>query len=415
MHIYDIAVVGAGPAGIMAAVRAGQLKKDVVLVERNDTLGRKLLLTGKGRCNITNAAPLDTFIKKFDNRGEFLRTAFLAFFNNDLVGFFKAKGLGLKTERQGRIFPETDKASSVIKVLAEYLSDNKVVLLSKMRLTAIKGDDDNFELAFEDKSRIRAKKVILATGGASYKATGSSGDGFRIAEGLGHTVAPLTAVLVPLKAKESWVKNLQGLSLENIRITFTCGKKKIVSEVGEAIFTHFGVSGPLILDLSGDIVSILGGHREVRLLIDLKPGLTPEQLDKRLLNEFKQKGNVQLNNIFKGLLPYRLIPVFLRLADLASDRRANQVTQRERRSMIHLLKAFPLTVIAPLALEEAMVTGGGISTKEIDPRTMESRLVPGLYFAGEIIDGAAPSGGYNLQQAFSTGHLAGERAALCVK
>ncbi len=411
MRVYDIAVVGAGPAGIMAAIRAAELEKNVVLVERNSFLAKKILITGRGRCNLTNIAPLDTFIGKFGKQGAFLRSAFFAFFNQDLIDFFESKNLKLKIERQGRVFPVSDKASCVVKVLKDCLRKNRVKILYNMRLRDIKRKNGFFRLSLEGEGEIEAEKVILATGGASYKITGSSGDGFRIAEKLGHTVVPLKPALVPLKTRESWVKELQGLSLKNIRLSFEYGKKKIVSDVGEFVFTHFGVSGPLILDLSGVLVSILREHREIRLSIDLKPGLKPEQLEVRLLNEFKAKGNTQLKNIMKGLLPQRLISLFIGLLNLNPQRKGSEITRGERRSIINLLKGLPLSIIGSLPIEKAMVTGGGIFTKEINPRTMESKVVPGLYFAGEIIDGDAVSGGYNLQQAFSTGYLAGDSSS----
>ncbi|HCJ67324.1 MAG TPA: NAD(P)/FAD-dependent oxidoreductase [Elusimicrobia bacterium] len=411
MKIYDLAVIGAGPAGIIASIRAGQLKKNVVLIERNDSLGKKIMLTGKTRCNVTNIAPLGTFIEKFGQSGNFLRTAFSTFSNQDLINFFQSKGLQLKVERQGRVFPVTDNAYSIVKVLKEYLSENKVTIFYNLRLIDLKRKEGIFQLEFENKTSIRAKKVIIATGGASYKITGSSGDGFRLAKKLGHTIIPLKPGLVPLKTKELWVKELQGLTLKNIRLTFEYDKKKIVSEIGELLFTHFGVSGPLVLDLSNKIVHLLEEYPEVRLFIDLKPGLKPEQLENRLLNEFRTKGNTELKNVLKSLLPQKLIPVFIKLSGLDPRKKVNQITQQERSLMVNLLKAFPLTVSGSLPLEEAMVTDGGISTKEINPRTMESKIIPGLYFAGEIIDGCASSGGYNLQQAFSTGYLAGEQAA----
>jgi len=409
---YDIAVIGAGAAGTMAAIRAGQFNKKVALIERNDAIGRKMLLTGKGRCNVTNAAPLDTFIEKFGKEGKFLRTAFFKFFNQDVIDFFASKGLELKTERQGRIFPATDRAVSVVDVLKAYLMEANVTILYNRRLKNIVPGDKVFLLNFDDGSRLEAKKVILATGGASYKATGSTGDGYAIAKSLGHAVVALKPALVPLKTGQAWVRDLQGVALENIRVTFEYGnKRKIVSEVGELMFTHFGVSGPLVLDLSGDVVSLLEEHKEIKLFIDLKPGLKPEQLESKLLHKFKVKGNVQLNNIMKDILPQRLIDVFLKMLGLRPQIKTNQITQEQRRAIITTLKGFPLTIIGSLPLEEAMVTGGGVSTSQINPRTMESKLVPGLYFAGEMIDGCAASGGYNLQQAFSTGYLAGESAA----
>lgn len=411
MHIYDIAVVGAGPAGTMAAIRAGESGKNVVVLETNDSIGKKILLTGKSRCNITNIASMDTFVEKFGNQGAFLRSAFFAFSNQNLIDFFEVKGLKLKTERQGRVFPVTDSARSVVKILKRYLQETKVPILYNMRLVNIKRRSDCFQLDVNGKDKINAKKVILATGGASYKITGSTGEGFRIAQKLGHTIVALKPALVPLKAKELWTKQLQGLSLKNLRIIFQHGTRRIVSDIGEVMFTHFGVSGPLILDFSGRIISILRETKQVRLFIDLKPGLEPEQLENRLLNEFKTKGNIQLNNEMRDFLPRRLIPVFINLLNLEPKLKVSQVTKKQRRSIIELLKALPLTITGALPIEEAMVTNGGISSKEINPRTMESKIVPGLYFAGEIIDGCASSGGYNLQQAFSTGFLAGRQTA----
>ncbi len=415
MGIYDIAVVGAGAAGTMAAICASQARKDVVLIERNNSIGKKLLLTGKGRCNISNAASIDIFIEKFGKQGKFLRSAFSAFFNHDLIDFFKTRGIGLKTERQSRIFPITDKASSVIDVLKKSLLDNKVSILYNARLLDVKRKSDFFQLELAGKDKICAKRLILATGGTSYKATGSSGDGFRIAKKLGHAIIPLKPALVPLKTKEAWVKKLQGLSLKNVRIALKCDSKKIVSEVGELIFTHFGLSGPLILDLSGKVVSMLEKDKQIRLFIDLKPGLKPEQLQRRLLNEFKTTGSTKLKNILKSLLPQRLISVFIDLSNLDGEKKANQIGREERNTIANLLKGVPLTITGFLHIEEAMVTNGGVSTKQINPRTMESKIIPGLYFAGEIIDGCASSGGYNLQQAFSTGFLAGKEASECVE
>lgn len=415
MKIYDIVVIGGGAAGTMAAIRAAQLKKKVLLAERNDSIGRKILITGKGRCNITNIADINVFIEKFGKQGEFLRTAFHLFSSEDVMGFFRSLGLETKAERQGRVFPVTDKAASVVEVLKKALAENGVEVIYGSRISEIVKKSDLFNLSTEDVREFSAKKVILATGGASYKATGSTGDGFAVAEKLGHKVAPLTPALVPLTVKEGWVKELQGVALENIRIIFKYGKKELESDIGELMFTHFGVSGPLILDLSSKVMDILKEHKEVQLLIDLKPGLRREQLESKLLHKFKIKGSVIMRNLMKDLLPQRLVDRFLRILHIRDDLKTNQITQDQRRMIIDALKAFPITIVGSLPLEEAMVTGGGISAKEINPRTMESRLVSGLYFAGELIEGSAPSGGYNLQQAFSTGYLAGSEAAECVK
>ncbi|MBU0605259.1 MAG: NAD(P)/FAD-dependent oxidoreductase [Candidatus Omnitrophica bacterium] len=410
-EIFDIAVLGGGAAGCMAAIRAGALKKKVALIERNDSIGKKILITGKGRCNITNVAPIETFIERFGKSGKFLRTAFFKFFNTDLVEFFRLHGLEMKTERQGRVFPVTDKARSVVDVLVTSLAQSGVEVICKSAIRSIKTSAGSFQIELEGGRSISAKKVILALGGASYKATGSMGDGFDIAVKLGHSITPLKPALVPLTTKETWVKDLQGLGLEHIRLTFECGKKRLLSEIGELMFTHFGVSGPLVLDLSGEVVFLLEDHKPIRMLIDLKPALTVDQLEKRMLNDLSGPAGTLFKSVMKGYLPQKLIPVFMRLANIDSEREANQVTQKERRLVLNFFKALPLTIKGALPIEEAMVTSGGVSIREINPRTMESRLVPGLYFAGEVMDGGAPSGGYNLQQAFSTGYLAGDSAA----
>jgi hypothetical protein len=411
MNTYDIAVLGGGAAGCMAAIRAGQLGKKVLLIERNDAIGRKILITGKGRCNLTNVADINVFIDKFGAQGQFLRTAFHLFSNQDLMDILKSFGVETKSERQGRVFPATDKAVSVTGALKKALDVSGVVVRYNCRVKAINKDGEIFRLLTEDEKQIDARKVIVATGGASYKITGSTGDGFNIAETLGHKIVPLVPGLVPLTVRETWIKELQGVALENIKVTFKAGKKKLTSDVGELMFTHFGVSGPIVLDLSSKALEMLKDSGELQILIDLKPGLREEQLESKLLHKFKIKGSVVLKNLMTDMLPRRLIHIFLMRLKMKDDLIANQVTQEQRRSIIKALKAFPLTVTGALPLEEAMVTGGGVSTNDINPRTMESKVLPGLFFAGEVIEGCAASGGYNLQQAFSTGYLAGEKAA----
>lgn len=408
--MYDVAVIGAGPAGAMAAIRAGELNKKTILVEKNSLLGKKILLTGRGRCNITNSARLDTFIEKFGKAGRFLRTAFSEFSNEELMGFFKSKGLELKIERQGRVFPIDDRSSSVTKILEKCLKESSVETRYNARLREINKNNDIFTLKFNEGNPVVAKKVILATGGVSYRDTGSSGEGFQIAKELGHTINPLKPGLVPLKTKDEWVKGLQGLTLKNVKLIFEAGKKKIISDIGELLFTHFGVSGPLVLDLSAEIVYLLEEYKEVNLFIDLKPGIKNEEMEEKLLKDFKEQGGKEIKNMLAGMLPLKLIPVILKLAGLDGHKKVHQIGRSERHLLSRFLKHLPLTITGSLPLEEAMVTCGGISLKEIDPRTMESRIIGGLYFAGEIIDAAAPSGGYNLQQAFSTGYLAGESA-----
>lgn len=411
MDKCDIAVIGGGPAGCMAAIRSGELGRKVALIERNESIGKKVLITGKGRCNLTNTASIDIFIKKFSPGGEFFRTAFFAFSNEDLMAFFRSNGLELKVERQGRVFPSDDRARSVVVVLEKCLKDSKVDTRFNKRVTAIDHKGAYFIIYVDGKAFLEAAKVIITTGGASYRVTGSTGDGFNISERMGHTVVKIKPALVPLTTSQRWVKDLQGLGLENVRVIFQYGRKKFTSEVGEVMFTHFGVSGPLILDNSADVVSMLEKCTEVPIYIDLKPALTDEQIEKRLVKLFAAKGNMQINSIMQELLPKKMVAVFLDVLNIRAEKQASQITKDERRVIVDTLKNFPLTINGSLPIEEAMVTGGGVSKKDINPRTMESKIVPGLYFAGEVIEGAAPSGGYNLQQAFSTGYLAGEKAA----
>jgi len=415
MKLYDIVVVGAGPAGMMAAVRAGQLGKKVMLIERNDTLGKKLKITGSSRCNITNTASLNIFMEKYGKKGSFFRSAFATFSNRRLMSFFESKGLKFKVEENGRVFPISNKSRSIIKVLKEYLSENKVERNYNTRLTDIKKKKGYFSLNLGNDNYMATKKVILATGGISYTATGSTGDGFSIAEKLSHKITPLKPGLVPLKTSEEWVKDLQGITLEDVRLTFRYGKKKIVSDRGDLIFTHFGISGPLVLDLSNQIVTVLENNKNIDLFIDLYPQIKNNELEEKLINEIENRSKTEFKNFMKLFIPNRMIPIFIELLGINSKKKVNQVNRKERNLIIDLLKAFPLTVNGYLSIEKAMVTCGGVSKNEIDPQTMESKIVNGLYFAGEIIDFCAPSGGYNLQEAFSTGYLAGESAAKSLK
>ncbi|MBN1405589.1 MAG: NAD(P)/FAD-dependent oxidoreductase [Candidatus Omnitrophica bacterium] len=407
---YEIAVIGGGPAGCMAAIRSARGNKDVALIERNPSLGRKLLLTGNGRCNLTNSSPMDVFMKNFGSSGNFLRSAFHVFSNESLMHFFASCGLKLKTESHDRVFPVTDKSSSVLAILEKCLRENNVNIIYNTRIIDIKKKEGVFSLAAQNGISIKAKKIIIATGGASYKKTGSTGDGFLIAHSLGHAIISLVPALVSLKAKESWIGDLQGVSLDNIRIIFYRNNKKFVSDNGEIIFTHFGISGPLVLDMSSCIISALGMHKDIEIVIDLSPGLNKEDLNKYMIDKITTAGSVHIKNIIQDMLPKRMTEVFLSLLKISPKKCANQISKKERVSIIDMLKAFPLTVTGSLPIDEAMATEGGISRKEINPRTMESRLIPGLYFAGEAIEGRGTSGGYNLQQAFSTGYLAGECA-----
>jgi predicted Rossmann fold flavoprotein len=406
--IYDVAVVGAGPAGMMAAITAASNGHKVILIERNSSSGRKLLLTGNGRCNLTNTASLKEFLNKFGRRGSFLRSAFSTFSNQDLIDFFESRGLEFKVEEGGRVFPVTDDSKSVLKILDVSMKKNGVNMFYNARLQSIKLPlklKGIFILQFGYNTMIKARKVILATGGRSYSETGSSGDGFRIAEQTGHGVTPLEPGIVPLKTKESWVKGLQGITIENVRVTIK--HPKMVFQDGNILFTHFGVSGPLILDNSSKIIPLLEDTGKVELNLDIKPHNTREDLQKQFLEGFESHGKVDIKNYLKLLIPNRMIHVLLTLAETDPKKKMNQINKKERNSIINLLKAFPLTITGHLPIERAIVTCGGVSKDYINPKTMESKVINGMYFAGEIVEGCAPSGGFNLQQAFSTGYLAG--------
>ncbi|MEW5758522.1 MAG: NAD(P)/FAD-dependent oxidoreductase [Candidatus Omnitrophota bacterium] len=401
----DVIVIGAGPAGIMAAIQAAKHKKNVILFEKKPTLANKLLISGKTRGNLSNAKGISEFIKNIHN-GEFLRDAFKYFFYPDLIKFFEDKGLALKVERQDRIFPADDKASSVLEVLKKYLTDYNVKIICNSLVKDILVERAKVKSVVLDNGKIYvADAIIVATGGKSFSHTGSSGEFFDIIKHLGHTIIDLKAGLVPLVTKEQFVKELQGLTLINIQLTFKQGKHKIKSTISELLFTHFGISGPLVLDLSGKISDWLT-NGEVELTIDLKPALSEQELEARLLKDFKNTA-LLYKNYLKELLPRKLILVFINLSRVDENKKLCQITREERLKIIGLLKRLPVTVIKTLPLEEAMVTKGGVATKEIDPKTMQSKIIKGLYFCGEVIDIDGISGGYNIQAAFSTGYLAG--------
>jgi len=408
-----IIVVGAGPAGMMAAIRAGQCGALVTLIEKNPILGKKLLLSGKGRCNLTNFCDLDSFLKKLSKKGEFLRDAFKKFFNNDLINFFEKRGLKLKIERQNRVFPVSDQAISVIRVLEKELLRQKVKILYNTTLKDIILQDGKVKgILLMDKNIFSLDKLILATGGKSYPQTGSTGETFELLKKLGHTIIPLKPGLVALETTQAYSHQLAGLTLKNIRLKFSEGKKEIISEIGELLFTDFGISGPLVLSLSAQVVDWLIENKPVYVEIDLKPALSIEKLNARLLREFKTNSKKSIRNTLKNLLPKRLVDIFIELVDIDPNKKSNQITQRERYNLIFLLKKWRLDILRPRPLDEAMISRGGVALKEINPLTMESKLIKGLYFAGEMIDIDADTGGFNLQAAFSTGYLAGENAAL---
>jgi len=406
----DIAIIGAGAAGCMAAIQAASLNAHVILLERNTSLAQKILLTGNGRCNLTNAASVDQYIKVFKHSGKFLGTAFAKFFSHDLCDFFSQKGLKFKIEDKGKVFPDTDKARSIVTILGQYLKENNVDVVFNAQVLELNNNKTHFLIHAQNNLLVETKKIILATGGACYPSTGSDGSGARIAEKLGHTLIPFSPGLVSLKTAEPWVKDLQGLSFSNVCITVDSAKKK-TSGPGDILFTHFGLSGPLILDESADIIFNLGSKNALKLTINLIPSLSKDQLAAKLAQTFLAQGTSQACNLLNNFLPKRMAPIFLSLANVRPDKMLNQITKKERLVIIEMLKRFPLTITGALSMDHAMVSNGGIDIHDIHQKTMESKLVPGLYFAGEMIDGRAPSGGYNLQQAFSTGFLAGESAA----
>ncbi|MDD5115667.1 MAG: NAD(P)/FAD-dependent oxidoreductase [Candidatus Omnitrophica bacterium] len=412
MQNTKIAVIGGGPSGMMAAIRAAELGRDVTIIERKSSLGNKLLLSGKGRCNLTNTQDLEYFLKRFSKNGDFLRDAFKKFFTFQLMYFFEQRGLELKIERQMRVFPRTDRSSSVLDVLKKELAKNGVRVIYSERAVGLVLDSGKVEaVRLESGKSVACQKVILASGGASYSFTGSDGSGMEIAEKAGHKIIPLRPALVPLDVKQDYPRRLEGLSLRNIRIRFSDGKSQIVSGIGEMVFTSSGISGPLVVTLSGRVADMLAQGRNVLAEIDLKPALSVEQLDSRLVREFKANARKGIKNALKELLPLRLIKVFMEALGVDMLKKCSQITQKERSNIVSLLKGFRMDISCARAIEEGMVTRGGVSLKEINPRTMESRLVKGLYFCGEVIDIDADTGGFNLQAAFSTGYLAGESAA----
>ena len=402
-----IIVIGGGPAGMMAAATAGSRGLEATLVEKNEKLGKKLYLTGKGRCNVTNNAETEDLIANVPTNGKFLYRAFSAFSNKDLIALLNRLGLRTKVERGNRVFPESDKSSDVIRTLEKNLDHNHVRRMIAEAENILSKDGHITGVLLKDGRTLSCDSVVVATGGMSYPTTGSTGDGYRFAKELGHTVTPLNPSLVPLETMEDWPKDAQGLSLKNIALTVLDKRgKKIFGDFGEMIFTHFGVSGPVILSASSYMGKMESGKYRIR--IDLKPALSEEQLDHRIQRDFTKYARRNLSNGLDDLLPKKLIPVVIRLSGILSDKPVHQITKEERHTLVRLLKELPLTIQGYRPIREAIITSGGVSVKEIDPGTMESKLIRGLFFAGEVIDVDAYTGGFNLQIAFSTGYLAGQ-------
>lgn len=411
----NVIVIGGGPAGMMAAITAAEYGNNVTIIEKNSDFGKKLLITGKGRCNITSSLYMSEFIKNTPGNGQFLYSAFQNYTNTDIIDFLKRQGLEVKEERGNRIFPVTDKSIDVLNCFKSKINELKIKKLFNTRVQKILVQNGEVLGVRTDKEIIQTDKIILATGGKSYPLTGSTGDGYLIAKNIGHKVTEIRPSLVPLVIYEkNECKEMQGLSLRNvgIKIIDESKNKLIYEDFGEMIFTHFGISGPTILSGSAHLVRYkeidnLMKEQKIKLQMDLKPALTEEQLDERILRDFKEFKNKQFKHALDKLLPQKMIPIVIEKTKINEEKRVNEITKEERRNLVKVLKKFELTIKDFRPVEEAIITSGGINIKEINPKTMESKLVKGLYFAGEIIDVDSYTGGFNLQIAYSTGYTAG--------
>lgn len=415
-----VLVIGGGAAGLIAAVTAAEYGHSVIILEKMDTLGKKLLITGKGRCNITNSADMEEFMHNIPENSKFLYSVFNQFNNKDIVTFLNSQGVATKVERGGRIFPVSDKASDVLNVFLRKLKEFNVQVKTNYCVTGVileNGIAKGIEGKYNGKSnQILADKIILATGGKSYPITGSTGDGYKIVEKIGHHITDIKPSLVPLICKgrsKELCGMLQGLSLKNVDIKIKCENKIVYEDFGEMLFTHYGVSGPIILSSSAILVRMknidnLLKENKIKLCIDLKPALNEEKLDDRILRDFEELKNKQFKNSLEKLLPRKMIEPFIESTGINSNKKINEITKEERKKIVNVLKNFELNINGFRNIEEAIITSGGVSIKEINPKTMESKIIKGLYFAGEVIDIDAFTGGFNLQIAWSTGYVAGK-------
>lgn len=408
--MLNVIVVGGGPAGMMAAGQCDPERARVTLLEKNEGLGKKLLITGKGRCNFTNDAPLEQFIANMPGNGPFLFSALNAFGSRDLQEFFRQRGVAFKRERGGRIFPESDRASDILGALRGFLEERGVNPCFRQRAAKILVEEGRaVGVSTKEGKLYKADRVILSTGGASYPATGSTGDGYHLAAEAGHTIVEPRPGLVPVTVKEGWVKELQGLALKNVELSYASRGGAGGKEFGELLFTHFGISGPIVLSLSRRMLDVKGG---ISFAINLKPALSREALLKRVQRDLDKQSKKQFKNCLDGLLPQKLIPVMVALSGIHPDKQAAQINREERLALAGLLQNLPLTFTGFRPLPEAIVTVGGVAVKEVNPKTMESRKARGLYLCGEVLDVDGYTGGYNLQAAFSTGYVAGKSASL---
>lgn len=408
-------IIGGGPAGMISAITSAKQGNETILLEQNNSLGKKLLITGKGRCNITSSLDMDEFIQNIPGNGRFLYSAFQNFTNQDIIDLLKNNGLEVKTERGNRIFPVTDRAVDVLNCLIDELKKNSVKIKTNSKVSRILVEENKVNgVELENSEKISCDKVILATGGKSYSLTGSDGNGYNLAKKIGHTITEIKPSIVPLKADEYLCQSMQGLSLKNVKITIKDEEKnkKIYDDFGEMLFTHFGVSGPTILSSSAHLVRYknideLFRNNKIKLIIDLKPALSEEELDSRILRDWNELKNKEFKNSLNKLLPQKMIKTIIELSNISEFKRVNEITKEERLNLVKIIKGLTINIKGFRPIEEAIVTAGGISIKEINPKTMESKIVEGLYFAGEIIDVDAYTGGFNLQIAYSTGYTAG--------
>ncbi len=403
----SVIVTGGGAAGMMAAYAAAECGHKVVLLEQNEKLGKKLYITGKGRCNVTNACAQDKLLENIVSNPKFLYSAFYDFDNKRVMELLDGAGCPLKVERGERVFPVSDHSSDIIAALERLLRAKGVTVRLRTAVREVTMREGNVTgVLLKGGERLTADAVILATGGLSYPATGATGDGYRLAQMLGHTVKECVPALVPMEIKEPWCSSLQGLSLKNVTLTMFCGSKKIWQGFGEMLFTHFGISGPLVLSASS-YYGKCKDKKQVTVSVDLKPALTAEQLDKRILRDFEQNLNKQFKNVIGRLYPAKLTPVMIALSGIDEEKKIHEITRQERGRLAEITKGLTMQVTGLRDYTEAIITQGGVRVKEVNPSTMESKLVKGLYFAGELLDLDAVTGGFNLQIAWSTGHLAG--------